>query len=215
MTILRDYIESICLIRRRTEITLDELTTLVEDLYLGQADTPAPSPPAVEEKEPPPADADTGGTEGGGEPPEPETPFPADDLQAFEPTIELQAPSIFGFVTEEPDGRNDRPLPEEPRIPESYERLFTRSGPPARLTDLRVLIQGHTRARFVKRLFDRNEVRYEEVISSLNSCETWRDASLLLNMLFTTNGLDPFDPDVVEFTDALQRRYLDAEKDGS
>ena len=49
MNILRDYIESICRIRRRTEITLDELTTLVEDLYLGQA-TPAPAPPPAAAK---------------------------------------------------------------------------------------------------------------------------------------------------------------------
>lgn len=215
MTILRDYIESICLIRRRTEITLDELTTLVEDLYLGQGDTPTPSPRAVEEKEPQPADTETGGTDGGGEPPEQETPFPADEPRGYEPTIELQAPSIFGFVTEEPDGRDDRPLPEEPTIPESYERLFAGSELPARLTDLRVLIQGHNRTRFVKRLFGRNEGRYEDVISSLNRCETWRDASLLLNTLYTTNGLDPFDPDVVEFTDAIHRRYLGTEKDGS
>ena len=215
MTILRDYIESICLIRRRTEITLDELTTLVEDLYLGQADTPAPSPRADEEKEPQPADAEIGGANDGGEPPEPETPLPSDEPQGYEPTIEPQAPSIFGFVTEEPDGRDDRPLPEEPGSPESYEKLFAGSESPARLMDLRVRIQGHDRSRFVKRLFDRDQGRYEDVISSLNRCETWRDASFLLNTLYTTNGLDPFDPDVVEFTDAIQRRYLDAEKDGS
>jgi hypothetical protein len=214
MTILRDYIESICLIRRRTEITLDELTTLVEDLYIGQGDTPAPIPRAGEQEEPKTAETETGGTEGEEEPPESETPSPADVLQRYEPTIELQAPSIFGFVTEEPDGRDDRPLQEEPRLPESYERLFAGSEPRAGLIDLRVIIHGHDRSRFVKRLFDRNEDRYEDVISSLNNCETWRDASFHLNTLYTTNGLDPFDPDVVEFTDAIHRRYLNAEKDG-
>jgi hypothetical protein len=30
-----------------------------------------------------------------------------------------------------------------------------------------------------------------------------------------SNGLDPFDPDVVEFTDAIHRRYLGAEREGS
>ena len=241
MTILRDYIESICLIRRRTEITLDELTTLVEDLYLGQGDTPAPSPRDGTQKEPEPAEAETQGMDGEGEPPEPEIPLSFEEPGAFEPAPGLQSPSIFGFVTEEPDGRDDRHLPEEPppqrhpplppaepaplpqadaprapqperpRTPEPYERLFAGSG----LTDLRGLIHGHTRSRFVKRLFDRNEGAYEDVISALNDCETWRDASQLLNRLYTTGGLDPFDPDVVEFTDAIHRRYLGAEKDGS
>ncbi len=219
MNILRDYIESICRIRQRTEITLDELTTLVEDLYLGGADAPTP-PPAVAQTEAQPADAAGGGS--GEEAPESEALFSADELQEDEPEIGIQPPSIFDFVTEEPDGRDDRPLqdeppprPERPRIPESYERLFAGSEPPAGLTDLRELIQGHFRSRFVRRLFDRDEERYEELISSLNDSATWRDASRLLNTLYMSNGLDPFDPDVVEFTDAIHRRYLGAEEGGS
>jgi hypothetical protein len=64
-------------------------------------------------------------------------------------------------------------------------------------------------------LFNRNEESYEDVISSLNRSDTWRDASLLLKALYMSNGLDPFDPDVVEFTDAIHRRYLGAEREGS
>jgi hypothetical protein len=245
MNILRDYIESICRIRERTEITLDELTTLVEDLYLGQTDAPSPSPQAGVQKEPEPADAAAAGMDAREETPESGTQLSGDEFQEPEPTMEIPSPSFFDFVTEEPDGRDDRPLPDEPlpqnsppvprgetaprpaadaprsaqpekpRIPESYEKLFAGPEPPAGLTDLRELIQGHNRSRFVKRLFDRNEDRYEAVISSLNNSGTWRDASFLLNTLYMTNGLDPFDPDVVEFTDAIHRRYLDAEKDGS
>jgi len=275
MTILRDYIESICRIRERSEITLDELTTLVEDLYLGQADTPTPLPRADTHNEPPPAEAerrDTGAreaspgaaTEGpsgdtgehagavspptepaGGEAPDSVAPPQADQGGGHDPGIDRQAPSFFDFFTEEPDGRDDGPLAEEPRpstiptpppeltvphtpadtprspgpddqrVRQSYERLFAGSGPPEGLTDLRELIQGHARSRFVKRVFDRNEDRYEDAITSLNNSRTWREASLLLNSLYVRHGLDPFDPDVVEFTDAIHRRYMDAEKDGS
>jgi hypothetical protein len=77
------------------------------------------------------------------------------------------------------------------------------------------MIHGHDRSRFVKRLFNRDEDSYEDTISSLNNAGTWREASLILNALYTANGLDPFDPDVVEFTDAIHRRYLDAEKDSA
>jgi hypothetical protein len=343
MTILRDYIESICSIRQRSEITLDELTTLVEDLYLGQTPTPpAPRPEAkapvetevpiepaapveaevpveaeppvnaetpveaevpveaeppvnaetpVEAEAPveaePPVNAETpveaeapveaespaeaeapAETAAPSETPErleaelpptetrevteleepnalpSATPPTPEEFHTYEPTIDIQAPSIFEYLTEEPDGREEEPPQEEPRprrppppqresplprspdsprrsvpvpprIPESYERLFQGSEPPPGLADLRDLIQGHTRSRFVKRLFNRDEARYEGVIASLNNSVTWREASLLLNKLYMSIGLDPFDPDVVEFTDAIHRRYLDAEKDGS
>jgi hypothetical protein len=298
MNILRDYIESISRIRQRTEITLDELTTLVEDLYLGQAAPPVPPPPApAAQIEPqaveaaiPEEDSDVTEEPASAVTPEPEELPSPEEFRSYETTIEIQAPSFFDFVTEEPDGRDDGPLPEEPRpqrtpplppsapapeaphappeappsapdatrpapepptsapdatrpapiappsapeaprpapraaqtrapeksrAPESYERLFASSEPPAALTDLREIIQGHDRTRFVKRLFDRDEDTYEDTISSLNNSGSWRDAAFILNSLYIAKGLDPFDPDVVEFTDAIHRRYLDAEKDGA
>ena len=280
MNILRDYIESICRIRKRTEITLDELTTLVEDLYLGQTAAPAPPPAAPPEQTEPEAPSGEAPEEESAvteEPtaagaPGPEDVLSPEEFRSYEPTIEIQPPSFFDFVTEEPDGRDDDPLPEEPRpqtapplrapgpaprpdaprapqeairpapeaprtpqeesrpapeaprpsapekprIPESYERLFSSSEPlPGGLTDLREIIQGHDRTRFLKRLFDRDEDTYEDTISTLNNCGSWRDAALILNSLYVSKELDPFDPDVVEFTDAIHRRYLDAEKDGA
>lgn len=296
MNILRDYIESICRIRQRTEITLDELTTLVEDLYLGQgppdAEVSAGSPaaaafPAVpgepaqpveaphpEEEEPaagtqdsgaaeqaaaelPGADqgdSDGGATEETGaeqanagpeeSPREASAPAEGTEIPREEAGEAAHPTTLFDFVTEEPDGMDDsdvedrlpvqkpapppyretpplRPVPEKPpepakpRTPEPYERLFGGAESPEELIDLREIIQGHTRSKFVKRLFGRDENRYEDTISSLNNAGTWRGAALLLNSLYIENGLDPFDPDVVEFTDAIHRRYLDAEKNGS
>ncbi len=236
MNILRDYIESICRIRERSEITLDELTTLVEDLYLGQAAPPAPDPPSASAAspvypqdpapsfppapEPPqesrPSESPVPGTPA--EEPEEQdyaSPLPADESDGYLPTIEIQLPSIFDFVTEEPDGRDDGPPePEGPKVPGSYQGQFASTSPWPGLADLRELIQGHTRSRFVKRLFDRNDDQYEDVITSLNNCPAWKDATLLLNSLYVSHGLDPFDPDVVEFTDAIHRRYLGAEKEG-
>ena len=249
MSILRDYIESICRIRQRSEITLDELTTLVEDLYLGQTTPAAPASGAQVVPTDGPADSEPGpaGENPPGEAREAgdERPLlPVEEFGGYEPTIEIPASSVLDFFTEEPDGSDDGPLPEEPpqagttRVPspgeipplqtperaqerppekpaprQSYERLFDLPEPGKDLTDIRELIGGHTRSRFVKRLFDRDEERYEDVITSLNNSATWKDASHILNSLYLTRGLDPFDPDVVEFTDAIHRRYLDAGKD--
>ncbi|HUI11022.1 MAG TPA: hypothetical protein VL221_11890 [Bacteroidota bacterium] len=242
MKILRDYIESISRIRQKEEITLDELTTLVEDLYLEQGETEPPppgAPAALQETgaasaeprspaEPAPGDGTTGppveSAPGDGPPGEtaehlqedgasepraesapaetgpPEPPGGAEeDRLAFEPTLEIRTPATFEFVTEEPDGRDDVPLADEP--------------PP--LADLRKLIEDHERSRFVRKVFARNEERYEDTITSLNAAGTWKEAATLLNSLYVSSGLDPFDTEVVEFTDAIQRRYQDAARGGA
>ena len=255
MKILRDYIESISRIRQKEAITLDELTTLVEDLYTGQGEaeppaaeretgtqaqpersvvadstspagiTPAATPPAADAVAPPvegvpwviPPDAAPPSAAPGAAPPEPappaapqEAPPPeitpraapgeADqetDRSVFEPTLEIKMPATFEFMTEEPDGLEDGPPADEPPMP----------------PDIRRLIDVHERSRFVKRLFDRNEEKYEDTITALNTAATWKEAARLLNALYTSSGLDPFDADVVQFTDAIQRRYQDAAGD--
>jgi len=275
MKILRDYIESISRIRQKEEITLDELTTLVEDLYLGAGEPekppaapvaapPVAAPPAAEPPEPVPAPEtaaeappETGATmppETGAEappetgtamPPETGTAMPPEtdtgpltvtvlasaeelaepgaesqppgeeeappeaalrttpeepmtDRRVFEPTIEIRTPANFDFMTEEPDGREEFSPAEEPR----------------RLPDIRQIIDAHQRSRFVRKLFDRDEAKYEDTITSLNNASTWKEAATHLNALYISSGLDPFDADVVQFTDAIQRRYQDAERDG-
>ena len=289
MKILRDYIESISRIRKKEEITLDELTTLVEDLYLGQGEPEAPAPGAGEglpaalfapepaqpdsatgepvrsdlaAAEPAQHDSATPGPErhdsvpagpaqkdltaagpdrqestaaeeltrsgtphepppsaGPGadlnsphtEPPEahrsgilpPESPPAAEpgdeetDRRVFEPTLEIRMPSTFDFMTEEPDGR---------------EEVSPSDEPPA-LRDIRQMIDVHERSRFVRKLFDRDEEKYEDTITSLNGAADWKAAAKILNSLYLASGLDPFDADVVEFTDAIQRRYQDTARD--
>lgn len=219
MKILRDYIESICKIRSREEITLDELTALVEDLYLGQGESEATP------------DASTAGPENAvGVQPEP---IPA-------PAGRIEAPPIITFITDEPDGsfeeppasdsdpglreeprhqdRHEAPVP--PRNPRNISLSLTYAGlpltrtPDPPLADLRELITGHLRARFIKHVFSRDEEQYEQVIAALNDAPTWKDASVLLIRVYRETGRDPFDADVVEFTDSIHRRYMNAESEG-
>lgn len=217
MKILRDYIESICKIRGREEITLDELTALVEDLYLGQGDQ-APESPAES-----PADA-------GDAPPAAAAAAPG----------RVESPPVITFITDEPDGSLEEPPPtdgdhdraEEPRRPErrdnpahshdsrniplslTFAGLPQTRTPDPSLADLRELITGHLRTRFVKHVFARNEEHYDQVIAALNESPTWKDASILLIRLYREISLDPFDADVVEFTDSIHRRYMNAESEG-
>jgi hypothetical protein len=228
MKILREYIESICRIRERTDITLDELTTLVEDLYLGHTEAGAPpdaaaAPPGRLEPEPLPA---------------PEAEMARDLMPIEEPTAHIEAPAIFEYVSDDPDGRADEPPADDdpgqartsavssadtppPPDTRNLSLSLTFAGldhPPAGapgLPDLTESIPQHLRIRFIKRLFGKDARTYEEAIAELNEAGTWKDASLLLNKLYHAQGLDPFEADVVEFTDAIHRRYLDAESEGT
>jgi len=248
MTILRDYIESICRIRERGDITLDELTALIEDLSLERPVPPvAPAPeslPEVPVEEPlveePKAASVT---------PEP----PIVEIQE-EIMLDVQppaarppdeSPSFFESVTEDPDGRDDAPSytdliekdasPPPPAVPDrpsdgasggvtdnvSLSLTFAgmqdsqKLNDGSHLPDLNDIIPSHLRHRFIKRIFDRDELQYRDVIDALNGTETWRDASLLLNKLYRLNNIDPFDADIVEFTDAIHRRYRETDKDES
>jgi hypothetical protein len=205
MKILREYIEDICRIRGRDNITLDELTTLVEDLYLGHGGAPPlPFGPAGTDVLPVSADAA----------PRPlETPPPPDPAPALESPVmpESTGTSDGSHDEDHPDG--DQPATSARIVlPGNHALSLTFAGmsgePPApALPPLRGLIDRHARARFVRRLFGRDEDRFEEVLKRLEEIATWKEASLYLLELYQTIDLDPFDADMVEFTDTIHRRY--------
>ncbi|HXX64632.1 MAG TPA: hypothetical protein VEO56_12625, partial [Bacteroidota bacterium] len=287
MKILREYIESICRIRERSTITLDELTALVEDLYLGHSESapaeppkeialeqqaPAEAPqeapaelsrldptwvepeappeaaepseasqasmeahalpeeedsehterlPAAEQVEPTPEEHEEAQAESASASPQETTiePAPAEGVPRVEPSPRItilhtppeprkeppaypESPSIFDYVTEEPDGLDDSADEDIPR---------RAPGEALPLRDLHEFIKGHFRNRFIRRLFHRDEEHYENVIAALNDAPTWKDASMILKKLYLSNGLDPFDADVVEFTDTVHHRYAEAD----
>lgn len=76
------------------------------------------------------------------------------------------------------------------------------------LPDLSHLISAEQESLFVKRLFEHDSAFYTAILSSLNEIATWKEAALYLSQFYQTNDLDPFADDVVEFTDAVHRRYL-------
>jgi len=82
-----------------------------------------------------------------------------------------------------------------------------RSSSPS-LPDLSSMISSEERDLFVKRLFEHDGAFYSAIISSLNGISTWKEAALYLSQFYQTNDLDPFADHVVEFTDAIHRRYV-------
>jgi hypothetical protein len=171
MTTMKDHIETICRIRGRSELTLNELALLIEDVSI----TPPSQKPGVRAAQPPPAPAG----------PVLESAPPSEDETDRAIELALESPVV--------------PLEEEPPAP----------GPtPHGLPDLHLIITEKERGRFLKKLFKKDEEYYTTFVGELNKAVSWKDATLLLNRFFQENRIDPFSDEAVEFTDAVQARYL-------
>ena len=219
MDILRNYIESICRVRDKADLTLDELTTLVEDLYLGHKEESVGVAPQAQIPSPAANEQVSDGASPEEQPKEPE-PLLAGPL--LHSTIPWDLPTLGEPPT--PPKREEEPAKPGPppdhasggrNIPLSltFAGLDRPPLPPRGPADLNDMIPDDLRSRFIKTLFRKNEEEYDTAITTLNETGTWEDAALFLNKLYHTNGLDPFDADVVEFTDAIHRRYLNDEED--
>ncbi len=80
------------------------------------------------------------------------------------------------------------------------------------LANLSNLIAQEQKERFIEKMFKKDDAYYAGIMTALNRTLTWKEASLYLNELYQTNGLDPFADEVVEFTDAIHSRYTIPDK---
>jgi len=207
MKILKEYIESICRLRGRDEVSLAELRELIEDLYLGS--TIKEAGPNKAEENPPIPERDTitdvDGSEGpvdrrsdmaagGASPDTGESISPVHPPEDAEPSVQTT-------------GQQDRSKQNIP-LSLTFAGLSSQAPPSeSQLPDLNTIIPAKDRTRFVKKIFRKDEEYFNVVVTSLNTIPTWKEASLYLNTLFEMNHLDPFSEDVVEFTDLIQQRY--------
>ncbi|HEX9614211.1 MAG TPA: hypothetical protein VGA55_01825, partial [Bacteroidota bacterium] len=65
---------------------------------------------------------------------------------------------------------------------------------------------------FVRKLFKKDEVEFRNALDKLNALLTWKDASLILDEVFSANSVDPFSKEAVLFTDKIFGRYAVAEQ---
>ena len=75
------------------------------------------------------------------------------------------------------------------------------------LPDISSIITQEQKDRFHEKMFKNDDAYYAGIIAALNRTPTWKEASRYLNVLYQTNGLDPFAEEVVEFTDVIHSRY--------
>ena len=212
MSILKEYIERVCQIRSRTELSLNELAGIIADLYLGIPRKDEPAAPE-ETSEPQALNALHA-----------ESPVAVDGSEMSGPVNEqANEQREMKGDTANPRAAADEPLTREPQ-PAGVSHLPNRGMNSAALSltfagivetqpfpplpDLEHVISQEQKADFVKRVFKKDDAYYAGVIAAMNRIRTWQEASAYLQELFQMNGLDPYTDEVIAFTDAIQQRYM-------
>jgi hypothetical protein len=207
MKIMEEYVESICGLRGTDTITLNGLIGLIEELYFGQSPEPQTNqgteqslPPGIARPGQEPRAANAGMSPAPG--PTDEPVFDASKPQPDEPQRDKH-PRVSS------EGTAAGQILQE-AAPADSPTATPRSMPD--LANLETLITGKQRQRFVKKIFKKDQAYYTGIINTLNAMPTWEDASSYLQHIYEIHDIDPFSRNVVEFTDAVQKRYFPSEE---
>ena len=194
MKTIREYIESIAKIRGTTELSLQDLSAILEDLYSGKpvAAPPAPIPQPPEPTEP----ADASPQSVAKTPAEPDHNVSAEGTASLLESARRNIPLSLTFT-----GLTDR---------------VESSPPPVRpLPDLSDLMSGETKEIFVKSMFRDDLDYFDETVAELNGFQTWEQASAYLEELYELNGLLLSRSEVKQFDDMIRRRYAVEPRDSA
>ncbi len=114
------------------------------------------------------------------------------------PTItteqKIETPSLEGEIS--------KPETIEPEIEEPQPKATLK------LPDLNSLLDEKMKEKFMKKIFKRNELKFQQAIEKLNSIDTWKEASAFIDSIFIENEIDPYSDEAIEFTDLVYRRYI-------
>ena len=72
---------------------------------------------------------------------------------------------------------------------------------------IRSLISERMKKKFVKKIFRKDEQRYEQAIDTLNSFSTWSEAAREIGNIFIANEIDPYSSVAVKFTEVVHSRF--------
>ncbi len=125
-------------------------------------------------------------------------------IEGLESTGKEQNGGTGNIASPAPEGAPEAVAPAAPGQPDAGSTQHAEQEP---LPDLRTLIGEKQRQRFVRHVFNRDQAYFSGVIATLNSFHSWDEAAAYLKKVYAINRLDPFNENVVEFTDLVQQRF--------
>lgn len=75
------------------------------------------------------------------------------------------------------------------------------------LVDVYSLFSVKEQKLFVRKLFQKDEVAFRNILDRLNPIAEWHEASIVLDETFTSNNVDPFSKEAILLTEKLYGRY--------
>ncbi len=88
---------------------------------------------------------------------------------------------------------------EEPSIPVSFAPSLKR---------VEDLLDDSLKQRVLKHIFHKNESRFHSVVERLNATHSWRDASAIIDRVFSEHEVDPYSSIARKFSDIVYERFL-------
>lgn len=82
------------------------------------------------------------------------------------------------------------------------------SGKSRTAPDFASLITSRQRKKFIRKIFNRNEEDFEKFLARLNSIQSYKDASILLDFYLYKNDVDPYSKEVIDFRNTLYHAYF-------
>jgi hypothetical protein len=143
------------------------------------------------------------------------------DIEEEKPELEVESISV-SEQQEEPEVEVEEEVEEE-EVEEEYEEeeeevvataadaLASAMGNKMKadnLADLSVYITPKYRKKFIKKVFNKKEKQYEEIIASLNKTPDWKRASSIIDEFFMNANINPYSREALEFSDFIYNRYF-------
>jgi hypothetical protein len=78
----------------------------------------------------------------------------------------------------------------------------------AQLRSLEQLIDSESRKKFIRKLFEDNEIDYMRYLALLNQSENWKQASVYVDAIFLRHRVNPYSKTAIRFADLIYSRFV-------
>jgi DNA-binding HxlR family transcriptional regulator len=80
------------------------------------------------------------------------------------------------------------------------------------MEDVNKIITGRNRKKVVKKLFKKKENEFNSFVEILNTQNTWKDASVIIDEEFYQRGINPYSKEAILFSDMVYTRFFPKDK---
>ncbi len=136
---------------------------------------------------------------------------PAVEVESIEVSETVVAPEPEPVLEEEDleeDEEEEEVAPAGSTAADQLAQVVAEKIKGEKLEDLHSLITKKQRKKFIKKVFRKDEDRYNAFVDLLNRTADWKTASALIDDYFFEAGINPYSKEALEFSDLVYSRYF-------